>query len=85
MSRFDVGARLKEVRVLAGFSQRVLADRAGVPHGQISLLETNRNNPSVASLTKILNGIPISLSQNFLNLRTKTPKTYFLMPLNSLI
>ena len=65
MSEFDVGARLKEVRVAVGLSQRGLADRAGVPHGQISLVETNKSSPSVSSLRKILEGVPITLSEFF--------------------
>lgn len=65
MKEFDVGARLKEVRVAAGFSQRGLAGRAGVPHGQISLVETNTCSPSVASLRKILGGVPMTLSEFF--------------------
>ncbi|MEO0399543.1 MAG: cupin domain-containing protein [Pseudomonadota bacterium] len=65
MGEFDVGARLKEVRVAAGLSQRGLADRAGVPHGQISLIETNKSSPSVSSLRKVLEGVPITLSEFF--------------------
>lgn len=65
MEDFDVGARLKEVRITAGLSQRGLATRAGVPHGQISLVETNKNSPSVASLRKILGGIPMTLAEFF--------------------
>jgi transcriptional regulator with XRE-family HTH domain len=65
MKEFDVGARLKEVRVAAGFSQRSLAVRAGVPHGQISLVETNTSSPSVASLRKILGGVPMTLAEFF--------------------
>ncbi|HEY6483979.1 MAG TPA: cupin domain-containing protein [Steroidobacteraceae bacterium] len=65
MKDFDVGARLKQVRVAAGFSQRGLAVRAGVPHGQISLVETNTSSPSVASLRKILGGVPMTLSEFF--------------------
>jgi transcriptional regulator with XRE-family HTH domain len=65
MKDFDVGARLKQVRVAAGFSQRGLAQRAGVPHGQISLVETNTSSPSVASLRKILGGVPMTLAEFF--------------------
>ncbi len=65
MADFDVGSRLKEVRTIAGLSQRALADRAGVPHGQISLVETNKSSPSVSSLRKILEGVPITLSEFF--------------------
>lgn len=62
---FDVGERLKEIRVQSGLSQRQLAEAAGVPHGQISMIETNRCSPSVASLRKILGGFGMSMSEFF--------------------
>nr|WP_315899391.1 MULTISPECIES: cupin domain-containing protein [Leisingera] len=62
---FDVGARLRELRTQFGLSQRQLADAAGVPHGQISMIETNKSSPSVASLRKILGGFGISMSEFF--------------------
>ncbi|MEX1146863.1 MAG: cupin domain-containing protein [Sphingomonadales bacterium] len=65
MDDFDVGIRLLEVRRAAGLSQRALAQRANVPHGQISMVETNRSSPSVASLRKILSGIPMTLAEFF--------------------
>jgi transcriptional regulator with XRE-family HTH domain len=74
---FDVGARLREIRVAKGLSQRALAERAGVPHGQISLVETNRNSPSVATLRKILGGIPIGMSDFFEPDRSKTGEVFF--------
>lgn len=61
----DVGTRLRQVREDAGLSQRELARRAGVTNGTISLIEQNRNSPSVASLRKVLQGIPMSLSEFF--------------------
>ncbi|MEL7027901.1 MAG: cupin domain-containing protein [Pseudomonadota bacterium] len=74
---FNVGARLKEVRMAAGLSQRGLAERAGVPHGQISLVETNKTSPSVASLRKILTGVPITLAEFFESDRPKTGRFFF--------
>ncbi|MET0238838.1 MAG: cupin domain-containing protein [Sphingobium sp.] len=65
MTDFDVGARLAEVRKQAGLTQRALASRAGVPHSQIAMIERNNSSPSVASLRKILSGIPIRLNQFF--------------------
>lgn len=62
---FDVGGRLKALRTQFGLSQRQLADAAGVPHGQISMIETNRSSPSVASLRKILGGFGITMSEFF--------------------
>ncbi|HYD30059.1 MAG TPA: cupin domain-containing protein [Azospirillaceae bacterium] len=62
---FDVGARLKLVREGVGLSQRQLAQRAGVTNGTISLIEQNRCSPSVASLRKVLQGIPMTLAEFF--------------------
>lgn len=62
---FDVGARLKELRTQFNQSQRQLAEAAGVPHGQISMIETNRSSPSVANLRKILGGFGITMSEFF--------------------
>lgn len=62
---FDVGTRLRQVRQASGLSQRELARRAGVTNGTISLIEQNRNSPSVASLRKVLQGIPMGLSEFF--------------------
>jgi transcriptional regulator with XRE-family HTH domain len=61
----DVGARLKHVRELHGLSQRELARRAGVTNGLISLIEQNRVSPSVGSLKKVLDGVPLSMAEFF--------------------
>ncbi|HVI49628.1 MAG TPA: cupin domain-containing protein [Candidatus Sulfotelmatobacter sp.] len=62
---FDVGARLRSLREKHSLSQRQLAQRAGVTNGTISLIEQNRSSPSVASLRKVLQGIPITLAEFF--------------------
>jgi transcriptional regulator with XRE-family HTH domain len=62
---FDVGARLRAIRVAAGLSQRQVAQRAGVPHAQISVVEQNKSSPSVATLRKILGGLNISMADFF--------------------
>jgi transcriptional regulator with XRE-family HTH domain len=62
---FDVGARLREIRQGSSMSQRDLAQRAGVPHGLIATVEQNRHSPSVASLRKILSGVPMTLGEFF--------------------
>ncbi|OWY40561.1 XRE family transcriptional regulator [Xenophilus sp. AP218F] len=61
----DVGARLRMVRTRFGLSQRELAKRAGVTNGTISLIEQNRVSPSVSSLKKVLEGLPITLAEFF--------------------
>lgn len=65
MQDFDVGRRLREMRQSAGLSQRQLAEASGVPHGQVSMIETNRSNPSVASLRRILGGLNVTMSEFF--------------------
>jgi transcriptional regulator with XRE-family HTH domain len=74
---FDVGARLRELRAAAGLSQRDLAERAGVTHGLISMIERNRNSPSVASLRKILGGIPTTMSEFFNEDQATNDKIFF--------
>ena len=59
----DVGARLRSIRTTFGLSQRELARRAGVTNGLISLIEQNRVSPSVSSLKKVLDGVPMPLAE----------------------
>jgi len=74
---FDVGERLKTLRQEAGLSQRQLAERAGVPHGQISMIETGRSSPSVASLRRILGGLGITMSAFFEPDQTPRAQVFF--------
>ena len=62
---FDLGARLRVVRKRHGLSQRALAGRAGLTNGTISLIEKNKVSPSVNSLKKVLDGIPMLMSEFF--------------------
>lgn len=61
----DVGQRLQLIRKINGWSQRELARRAGVTNSAISQMEQGRISPSVASLKKVLDGVPISLTDFF--------------------
>ncbi|MEI2805750.1 cupin domain-containing protein [Albidovulum sp.] len=79
MQDFDIGRRLREMRQSAGLSQRQLAEASGVPHGQISMIETNRSNPSVASLRKILGGLNVTMSE-FFEPDTPTTQAVFFKP-----
>lgn len=63
----DVGARLKSIRLIKNISQRELAKRAGVTNSTISMIEKNSVSPSISSLQKVLNGIPISIVEFFAN------------------
>jgi transcriptional regulator with XRE-family HTH domain len=73
----DVGGHLKAVRTLYGLSQRELAKRAGVTNGTISLIEQNRVSPSVSSLKRVLDGIPMSLAEFFTLDLDSSPKVFY--------
>ena len=62
---FDIGARLREARTARRLSQRELARTSGVTNGLISQIEQNHSSPSVASLKRILDAIPLSLAEFF--------------------
>ena len=61
----DVGARLRFIRQKYNLSQRTLARRVGIANSSISLIESNSISPSVGVLKRILDGIPIGLSEFF--------------------
>ncbi|MDX6909197.1 helix-turn-helix domain-containing protein, partial [Serratia marcescens] len=63
--QIDLGGRLRFLRQRHNLSQRELAKRAGVTNSTISLIESNQTNPSVGALKRILDGIPIGLSEFF--------------------
>lgn len=65
MEGFNVGSRLRELRQAHRLSQRELAKRAGVTNSTISLIEQNSVSPSVSSLKKILDALPVSISAFF--------------------
>jgi transcriptional regulator with XRE-family HTH domain len=73
----DVGARLRALRLIHGLSQRELAKRAGVSNAIISLIEQNRTSPSVGSLKKVLDGLPMSLADFFAMELTPRPQIFF--------
>jgi transcriptional regulator with XRE-family HTH domain len=73
----DVGGHLKRVRTMYGLSQRELAKRAGVTNGTISLIEQNRVSPSISSLKKVLDGIPMSLAEFFTLELDAAPQVFF--------
>ena len=61
----ELGDRLKRVRMHNGLSQRLLAKRSGVANATISQIESGAINPTVGTLKKILDGVPLSLAEFF--------------------
>lgn len=76
-ARFDMGARLREIRERFGLSQRALATRADVTNGMISLIEKNASSPSVATLKKVLDVFPMSLAEFFASGQPEQPAIFF--------
>ncbi len=73
----EVGDRLKKIREIYGLSQRELAKRVGVTNSSISAIERNSVSPSIASLKKILGGIPMTITEFFtLDLEEKKQVVY---------
>lgn len=61
----EIGRRLKAIRTRLGLSQRHLARVSGVANATISQIEAGRLNPTVSMLKKVLDGIPMPLSEFF--------------------
>ena len=61
----DIGAKLKELRVLKGLTQEELADRAELSKGFISQVERNLTSPSIATLMDILQCLGTSTAEFF--------------------
>ncbi len=61
----DVGERLRRLRERSGLSQRALARNSGVANATISQIESGKLNPTVSMLKKVLDGIPLRLSEFF--------------------
>ena len=61
----QIGQRLRAIRTRLGISQRHLARVSGVANATISQIEAGRLNPTVSMLKKVLDGIPMPLSEFF--------------------
>ncbi len=73
----DVGSRLRAARVARGMSQRELARKSGVTNGMISQIEQNQSSPSVSSIKRILDAIPLSMAEFFDENFDASPKMFF--------
>lgn len=73
----EIGARLRRLRKRAGLSQRELASKSGVTNAMISLIETDRTNPSVGTLKGILDGLSVSLADFFAMAQEAEQKVFY--------
>lgn len=76
--RLDIGKKLQAIRIEKGLSQRELAARAGLTNGTISLIEKNKTSPSVASLKRLLDAMPMSIAEFFAIIEeSDAPKIFY--------
>ncbi len=61
----EIGRRLRDIRTRMKLSQRQLARQSGVANATISQIEAGKLNPTVSMLKRVLDGIPINLSEFF--------------------
>ena len=61
----DIGAKIKELRILNGLTQEELADRSELSKGFISQLENDVTSPSISTLEDILQCLGMTISQFF--------------------
>jgi transcriptional regulator with XRE-family HTH domain len=62
---FDIGIKIKELRLRSGISQKDLADKVDLTPSFISQLESNQIVPSLHSFMQICNALGVSLSDTF--------------------
>ncbi len=61
----EIGAKLKELRILKGLTQEELADRAELSKGFISQVERDLTSPSIATLMDILQCLGTTIGEFF--------------------
>ena len=61
----DIGAKLKELRILKGLTQEELADRSELSKGFISQLERDLTSPSIATLMDLLQCLGTTIGDFF--------------------
>ncbi|MEM1175609.1 MAG: cupin domain-containing protein [Pseudomonadota bacterium] len=72
-----VGKRLRDMRKRHRVSQRELARKSGVANATISLIENGKLNPTVSLLKKVLDGLPVHLSEFFADEEQGPEKIFF--------
>ncbi|WP_237155008.1 helix-turn-helix domain-containing protein [Oryzibacter oryziterrae] len=73
----DLGGKLRRFREAKGFSQRELARRAGISNATISQIESNTISPSVGALKRILDALPLPLSDFFASDSPEPEQVFF--------
>ena len=77
MTEVNLGSLLRRVREERGLSQRQLAKRAGISNATVSMIESNAVNPSVGALKRVLDAVPIGLSDFFAMDQAQTRRVFY--------
>lgn len=73
----EIGQRLALLRKQHGLSQRELARRSGATNASISQIESGKVSPSVGVLKRLLDGIPMKMSEFFALEEEKDTQIFF--------
>ena len=63
--RFDIGAKIKSIRLMRGISQKELAELTGVTPSTISQVEKNLIYPSIPALCRIAENLSVEVATLF--------------------
>lgn len=68
----EFGTAVREARAAAGLSQEEFADRAGLDRSYVGGVERGERNPTLSVITKIAEGLGVTLTELFSYSATKT-------------
>lgn len=61
----DIGANIKQIRLVKKISQRKLAELAGISNTYLSDIEVGRTNPSLKTLLKLAAALKMDVKELF--------------------
>ena len=65
MINLEIGKRIKELRIMCNLTQEELANRTELTKGYISQLENDLAEPSISTLSDIVNALGTNLTDFF--------------------
>lgn len=65
MITVELGKRIKEIRILNGFSQEKFALKIGMDRTYFASVEAGKRNISICNIKKIADGLDVTLSELF--------------------
>lgn len=63
--KWKFGQRMKDLRIIKGYSQERLSYKAGLDRTYVNSIENGKRNVSIKNIIKIVNALDISLSDFF--------------------